>query len=134
MSPERNRAMPRRWSPRPSSWATALGVTLLLAPIPGQAAEVTLPGGLAWVLGLHLLPLAHLVSSRAWSPCYRTSYGFLYVMVTAIAWTLSLVLGHLAPAKPYLWAPLALPLVLWAGLVFRGTHRDAGPGASCPRR
>lgn len=94
---------------------------------------LSLPPFLPWVLALHLAPLVHLAASRALSPCYRTSYVLMYVMVTAIAWTLALVLGALAPHKAFLWAPLALPLVLWLGLLRGGAHRRGPGGDSCPR-
>lgn len=89
---------------------------------------------LAIVLVLQTIPLVHLLRQRSLSPCLRSSYCLLYVMLVAMAWMAFVALLEIMGVGwVWLLPLLALPIAFWGYLVATG-FRTAGADSSCPIR
>ncbi len=81
---------------------------------------------------LQVVPVVHFLRVRRLSPCLRSSYCLLYIMLLAMAWMGFILLMELTHAFwVWLLPVLLLPLAFWAFLAATG-FRTAGDGASCP--
>jgi hypothetical protein len=89
---------------------------------------------LAVVLVLQVGPLVHFARLRTVSPCLRSSYCLLYVMLVAMAWMgFVVLLDVMGVSWVWLLPLLAVPVAFWAYLVATD-FRAAGEGTSCPIR
>ncbi len=81
-------------------------------------------------------PLVHFLVVRRLSPCLRSSYCLLYIMLVAMAWMGLVILMDITHAAWFWFLPiLALPLAFWGFLAathFRTACDD--DGANCPIR
>ena len=97
-------------------------------------ASTGLIAALTTIALLQVVPLVHFIRVRRLSPCLRSSYCLLYVMLVAMAWMGLVALRELTQAAwPWLFPVLLIPLAFWAFLAATG-FRTAGPSANCPIR
>jgi len=89
---------------------------------------------LAVVLILQAAPLVHFFRVRKLSPCLRSSYCLLYIMLAAMAWMGFAVLQELTRVGwVWLLPLLGLPIAFW-GYLAATNFRASGDGTSCPVR